>query len=80
MDKMREAIASSIRQAKHQMMKLNNIELQLSTIDNHHMGEENIAEQRFNNSNSAIDIITQHHNINDSRDCLINEVDDPMDH
>ncbi|CAF2629173.1 unnamed protein product [Rotaria sp. Silwood2] len=49
MEKMREAIASSIRQAKHQLVRLENMDLQLAAIDNHNFGDGDV-ENEFNNN------------------------------
>ncbi|CAF2707700.1 unnamed protein product [Rotaria sp. Silwood2] len=60
-EKMREAIAGSIRQAKHQLVKIENFELKLSEIGNLHNDYENDTEQGDEDT-ITIDQHVQHNN------------------
>ncbi|CAF1462164.1 unnamed protein product [Rotaria sordida] len=56
-DKMREALAGSIRQAKHQL-KLENIKLKLSNFGNYDNDDESDGEEEDRNNSSIMDVQT----------------------
>ncbi|CAF4872340.1 unnamed protein product, partial [Rotaria sp. Silwood1] len=58
-DKMREALAGSIRQAKHQL-KLENVKLKLSNFDNYDNNDESDGEEEVDSSIAHIISYTSH--------------------
>ncbi len=87
---MREAIGASIRQAKHQLVKLDRIQLELSNMDNHHIVDENDVEEINEDNESDVeeidedddtmmDVQKRYPNNNDSCECSADELDYRMD-
>ncbi|CAF3887340.1 unnamed protein product [Rotaria sp. Silwood1] len=77
-DKMREALAGSIRQAKHQL-KLENVKLKLSNFDNYDNNDESDGEEEVGNNSSMMDVQVQHLNNKHSCECSNDEQDYRMD-
>ena len=75
MERMRDAIGGSIRQAKHQLLKLQNIELRLSDTNNQHTGDDNTADRIVDNNSYFIDVHTEYRNDTQSRECILNTSD-----
>ena len=71
---MRDAIAGSIRQAKYQVNKFNNVELELSQINNGYIVDGNHVQQ-INNNSVIIEAQNENLNNNHSREHSVDKTD-----
>ena len=79
MDKMKDAVGSSIRQAKHQVKQYENLESNLIKYRSSPYDNENNIDKQTDNSHSMIDADAQYLNNNRSCERSINEYDYQMD-
>jgi hypothetical protein len=79
MDKMKDAVGSSIRQARHQVNKFENLESNLTKYRSFPYDIENNIDKQTDNCHSMIDADAQYLNNNHLCERSINEYDYQMD-